>query len=358
MRKLSKIVCSLGLTAAVFAGTILSGCADSINYTEEIKRYQERLEELEAENAQMREQLEQLGVVVENEPDEETVAEEDQTVSENQIGSEGEPAEAENEVQPEEEADGLTRILVLGDSIWGNYRDDTGIAAKVENYMASVGRPAKVYNAAIGGTRATIAPDDNEWQFGPSSENSLAKMVSILNEETDVEYLQGKAAYDDMKAALDVRSSINVVIIAYGMNDFLSQAPENNSDRPWTGYGTALAGGVEAVRRACPDAEILIVAPSYASYFPIPVQNMGPLALYNYASVACDKAKEMQTLCVDAYNNLGIDPYTAEDYLEDGIHLNERGRDIYAKAIVSCLIAGTKGEVSGNNLIDFDNYQQ
>lgn len=361
MKKISKLACSLGLTAVVFAGTVLSGCAQTTNYTEEIKQYQAKLEELEAENAELKAQL---GIVETDAAQEtvetdtrnpETVTQESES-AETQSVSEAEP-ESSNEQpqeQPAEEEEELIRILVLGDSIWGNYRDETGVAARVEHYMERLGYSAKVYNAAIGGTRATIDPEDNEWQYGPASECSLGKMTSILSGNTDVELLQGKAAYDEMKEALAVKDQIDYVIIAYGMNDFLSQAPINDSDRAWIGFGTALTKGVGEVERDCPDAQIMIVTPTYASYFSIPVQNMGEKALYNYASVACDVAKGKSTLCVDAYNNIGIDAYNADEYLEDGVHLNEKGRDLYARHIVSCMVGGRKGEVSGNSIIDFD----
>ena len=227
------------------------------------------------------------------------------------------------------------------------------MAAKLDYYLSQLGVGATVYNAAIGGTRATLDPEDNEYEFGPASENSLAKMISILEGQTDVELLQGKPAYEDMKAALSVRDQIDVVIIAYGMNDFLSQAPINSSDDPWTGFGTALINGVLGVRRICPEARILIAAPTYASYFSIPVQNMGEKALYNYASVACDVAEGQETLCLDAYDHLGIDAYNADEYLEDGVHLNEKGRDLYARAVASCLVYGQEGQISGN-AYDFD----
>ena len=207
---------------------------------------------------------------------------------------------------------------------------------------------------AIGGTRATISPDDNEYQFGPASDCSLGKMVSILRGDTDVEMLQGKAAYDDIKAVMDVKDQIDVVILSYGINDFLAQAPINNSDRPWTGFGTALNSGVLEIKGIFPQAQILITSPNYASYFPIPVKNMGEKALYNYASIACDVAVGQGTLCVDAYDNLGVDAYNADEYLEDGIHLNEKGRSLYAKTIASCLLYGTAGQISGNNIASFN----
>lgn len=362
MKKISKLMCSMALTAAVLAGTVLSGCAESTNYTEEIKQYQAKLEALEAENQELRAQL---GLTeTESGETENTAAETSETdaqVSENQVEAETQPvetkvaaAESEENSQNEGQDDDVVRILVLGDSIWANYRDETGVAARVEYYMERMGKTARVYNAAIGGTKATIDPQDSEWQYGPASDNNLGKMTSILKGETDVALLEGKAAYEEMKAAIEVKDQIDYVIIAYGMNDFLSQVPINDSDRPWIGFGTALQKGIGDARDGCPNAEVLIVAPSYASYFPIPVVNMGSQALYNYASVACDAAKNESTLCMDAYNNLGIDAYNADDYLEDGVHLNERGRDLYARGVVSCLFYGKKGEISGNNIYNFD----
>ncbi len=359
MKKGSKLVCSLVLTVAVLGGTLLAGCAESTNYVEEIRQYQAKLEELEAENQQLKEQLgmsaqpetasaEPETVAAETETEAQSVAETEPTVTEDG------DVPAETAEQEAGEEDGLTQILVLGDSIWGNYRDETGIAARVEYYMGLLDKQAKVYNAAIGGTRATIDLDDNEWEFGPGSDNSLAKMISILSGDTSADLLQGKAAYTDMVEAMEVLSDIDVVILAYGMNDFLSQAMDNNSDRPWTGFGTAMVSGVKGIRRVCPDAEILLITPTYATYFSIPVQNQGAKALYNYASLVCDVARGQETLCMDAYNNMGMDAYTAEEYLEDGVHLNEKGRDLYARHVVSCLEGGTKGTVSGNSILDFD----
>ncbi|MCD7806574.1 MAG: hypothetical protein LUH19_04440 [Lachnospiraceae bacterium] len=48
-------------------------------------------------------------------------------------------------------ADGM-KIGVLGDSIWGNEKGETGIAAVVEQELG-----VEIYNCAIGGTQAAYA---------------------------------------------------------------------------------------------------------------------------------------------------------------------------------------------------------
>ena len=351
MKRLSKVSCGLLLTASLLIGAMLSGCGQTTDYTAEIREYQNKLESLAAENEELKAQLgiTETQSTEENQTAAETENQSQEMVSENQT--------TETDVQQAENTDNSgdeMKILVLGDSIWGNYRDDTGVSARLAACLAQEGKNATVYNGAIGGTRATISPDDNEYQFGPASDCSLGKMISILRGNTDVEMLQGKAAYDDIKAVMNVKDQIDVVILSYGMNDFLAQAPINNSDRPWTGFGTALSEGVKGVRSVFPQAQILITSPNYASYFPVPVKNMGEKALYNYASIACDVAVGHGTLCVDAYDNLGVDAYNADEYLEDGIHLNEKGRSLYAKTIASCLLYGTAGQISGNNIASFN----
>ena len=332
MKRLSKVSCGLLLTASLLIGAMLSGCGQTTDYTAEIREYQNKLESLAAENEELKAQLgiTETQSTEENQTAAETENQSQEMVSENQT--------TETDVQQAENTDNSgdeMKILVLGDSIWGNYRDDTGVSARLAACLAQKGKNATVYN-------------------GPASDCSLGKMISILRGNTDVEMLQGKAAYDDIKAVMNVKDQIDVVILSYGMNDFLAQAPINNSDRPWTGFGTALSEGVKGVRSVFPQAQILITSPNYASYFPIPVKNMGEKALYNYASIACDVAVGQGTLCVDAYDNLGVDAYNADEYLEDGIHLNEKGRSLYAKTIASCLLYGTAGQISGNNIASFN----
>lgn len=357
MKKLSKLAVSMVLTVAVFAGTALSGCAQSNDYTQEIKDYQAKLESLQAENEALKEQLGTTEEAAESteaasETETETMTE---TVTETETVVETAPETQTGEAaagQPEEEDDdGITRMLVLGDSIWDNCRDVTGIATQVQYYMNQKGYDTKVYNAAIGGTRATIKPEASEWSYDASSECNLGMMVSILQGDTDVELLQGKAAYEAIKEVMGIKKKIDYVVVAYGMNDFLAQAPINDSERKWIGFGTALRSGVGTIRQIFPSAQIVIVTPTYGNYFPNGVQNIGGGALYNYASMACDVAVSENLLCMDAYNNLGMDAYNADPYLEDGVHLNGPGRKLYAKGLVSCIVGGHPGTVSGNNLI-------
>ena len=368
MKKLSKRLCSIGLTALVLLGTVLSGCAQTMDYTEEIREYQAKLESLQAENEALREQLgltetqsaaetetAETGTETESVADTQAVSEnETETMAAVEGTTEPAPAESQAEPAPAEpaetapESEEPLEVLVLGDSIWGNYRDDTGIAAKVEYYMEKLGYEVTVYNAAVGGTRATLDPDENEWAFDASRDTGLAMMLSILKGDTDVQLLQGKTAFEDMKKAIERKDELDWVIVSYGMNDFLNQVPPNDSEKPWTGFGTALRKAAGSLNSICPDAKVMLTTPAFGSYFPLGVRNMGDRALFKYAEVAQQAAEEKETYFIDVYNKLDINPYNADEYLEDGIHLNETGRDLYARSVVANMIYGEPGQVSGN----------
>ena len=371
MKRLSKLICSVVLTAAVLGGAVLAGCAQTTDYTAEIKEYQAKLESLAAENEELRTQLSALmaqegqtegeAALAETETvwTEETVlteeaaesAQEAESVLEQAEETAAETQSAEQAPAEEVQDEGPMQILVFGDSIWGNYRGDDGVAARVEHYLGEKGYEAVVYNAAIGGTSATIDLDDNEWDLGMGADASLAKMVGILDGTISVDHLIGKEAYHVMQEVLPIKDEIDVVIMSYGMNDFLKQAELNSSERPWTGYGTALKKAVGVVQRVCPKAKILLIGPTYGSYFSNGVVNMGDKGLFNYAKVVAQPVNDCKVLGMDPYNNMGIDAYDADEYLEDGVHLNAVGRDLYAKHVVSCLLGGREGHVSGNSIM-------
>ena len=66
--------------------------------------------------------------------------------------------------------------------------------------------------------------------------------------------------------------------------------------------------------------------------------NNGYGTLYDYAGTCEYIAGEQQVLFFDAYLDIGIDGYTAEEYLEDGVHLTDKGRQIYADALAKMIL--------------------
>lgn len=375
MKKKRNLFLSVFLTAAL----LLAGCAGAAGDGSQ-QDYQSRIDELTAQNRQLQEELDslkaQLGMsgvsgnmVSENGADNHAVAESG-TVSGSTVvplhpadgGSEAEgqsapkqtgQAKQENAEKASVADDGITKVVVFGDSIWDMNRESSGIASQVETYLGN----AEVYNCAIGGTRATIPGTDettgNDW-----ASTSLGGMLNILRGTVDPSYLEGYVAENVIKQVKP--EEMDYVIIAYGINDYFSGARLTSNDLlyDYHTYAGALRSGIRDAKAICPNAQILIIGPHYCRFFDKDgfmyadgnTRNTGSGTLSDYANVAQNVATTEGVLYIDAYNTMGINGYSADEYLDDGVHLTEAGRELYARAVSSCLKYGKPGEVSGNSI--------
>lgn len=346
MRLFSRKVCRL-LAILCIAVLALTACGDRTETTETEQEtsseedLQARIQALEEENAQLRAQLEQyIGTV--SQPTETQTAEAE-TTTEQETQTEEEQAEEEDKLN----------IVVFGDSIWDMDRGDTGIAAQLAGYMN-----ANVYNCAIGGTRATLKDGESDMNYDTWDSTSLTGMCYVMRGMVDTNFLEGYPAGGVIRN-IDP-ATVDYYIIAYGLNDYFSGAPiaVSGSDTfDPHGYTGALNNALELLKGASPNAQFLLISPTYCQFYEngymVTDSNMkdyGQGTLSDYAN-ACRNVAEMKgTLYIDAYTTMGINIYTAEEYLEDGVHLTEAGRTLYARAVSSCLKYGKPGEVSGNSV--------
>lgn len=328
---------------------LLSGCGKTQSIENDVTEtasldYEEEIKRLKEENEELREELAKYLPVTETTPTEQQA----ETATE-QVNT-SEETESENEVPVEERK----QIVVFGDSIWDSARDESGIAAQVANFMN-----ADVYNCAIGGTRATLKEGESPDNYENWDSTSLSGLVNVATGKVDPErFLEGYPAGGVIRN-IDFAKT-DYFIIAYGLNDYFSGAVLNvEGGREWDahGYGGALRYAIDELRGSYPDAQILLISPTYCQFWKDGVmytdsnmKDFGGGSLTLYAN-ACRNVAEMQnTLYIDAYSTMGINIYTADEYLEDGIHLTAAGRELYAKAVSSCLKYGKPGKVSGNSV--------
>lgn len=346
MRLFSRKVCRL-LAILCIAALVLTACGDRTETTETEQEtsseedLQARIQALEEENAQLRAQLEQyIGTV--SQPTEAQTAEAETTTEQ----------ETQTEEEQTEEEDKLN-IVVFGDSIWDMDRGDTGIAAQLAGYMN-----ANVYNCAIGGTRATLKEGESDMNYDTWDSTSLTGMCYVMRGMVDTNFLEGYPAGGVIRN-IDP-ATVDYYIIAYGLNDYFSGAPiaVSGSDTfDPHGYTGALNNALELLKGASPNAQFLLISPTYCQFYEngymVTDSNMkdyGQGTLSDYANACRNVAETRETLYIDAYTTMGINIYTAEEYLEDGVHLTEAGRTLYARAVSSCLKYGKPGEVSGNSV--------
>mgnify|MGYP000844626417 CR=1 FL=1 len=249
------------------------------------------------------------------------------------------------------------QIVFLGDSQLDNFRDITGPAYLTGQYCE-----ANVYNLAIGGQTLSIDHNDNP-SSGEWTSPSGVGWAYVLSGKVDADFLSNYHAYDVYKSCnLD---DTDVFVVEYGVNDYLSK------HSLWGGYDTdpySYAGAIKVVvstlKNSYPNAKVIFSTPSYV-YFTSAnsvlgtgdgnLINNGYATLSDYSYGAANTAHDVGAETYNAYQLLGVGPENNDEYLLDGIHLNEAGRKKLAQGWSRMILRdfGYKIE-EGANLDDLD----
>ena len=244
------------------------------------------------------------------------------------------------EVLPEPSEENRMQIVFLGDSILDGYRNETGIP-----YITGLLCNADVYNMAMGGTTAALTQYEKA-EYDSWTSRSLQGVVHAICGNISGSILDGYRA-GEVLATCDF-SKTDYFVIEYGMNDFLSAIPLNSDSsegRQYT-YVGALRNAISTLRENFPNAEIVLCSPNYAQFWGkdgsyLGDGNMvdnGGGTLAAYYRVCGNVSADEQTLFLNAYEGIGLDAYTADEYLEDGIHLSEKGRKKYAEKLSEIIL--------------------
>lgn len=232
------------------------------------------------------------------------------------------------------------QLVFLGDSIFDNNRDGTGIP-----YLTAIQCSADVFNLSIGGTSASIEDgESSEWDHWTS--RGLCGIVNALNKRIDTSIFDGTRAKEILDNSEIDFSQTDYFIVEYGTNDFFRAVRQSGEDGfDLRTYAGALRYGVSNLKELAPDATVILCSPCYAQFFSNGymvgdgnVTNPGNGTLFDYVGTCNYIAKETQVEFFNAYQDLGINSYTAEEYLEDGIHLTDAGRQLYADALADKIL--------------------
>ena len=243
------------------------------------------------------------------------------------------PEQSVSHVDTEKLGDDKLNIVFLGDSIIDNHRDETGIA-----YLTGVACNANVYNMAIAGTSATIEYGEKEGNEDWTS-RSLIGVTKAIKGDIPTDIFKGTRAGEIMDNKEVDFSTVDYYVIEYGVNDFLRGINPGDVEDPYDmhTYAGALRIAVGNLRAVSPNAAIVLCSPCYSQFFGKNGAFLGDANMMSngYGTIsdfkgACEYvSNELDTLFMDAYQTLGIDSTNADDYLEDGIHLTQKGRALY-----------------------------
>ncbi len=267
----------------------------------------------------------------------------------------GDIADKKPEMKEEDNRNYDMQIVILGDSIMDGDRTESGAADIIGEQLN-----AKIYNMSMGGTTAALMPNE-QYDFAKWDSRSLLGVVNAIIGNINTDIFEGYAAGEVLKTC-DF-SKTDYFIIEYGINDFLTgQIPRS---RYLDGGGTLAVDGVhtyvgaldDAVNRlknAFPDAGILIIAPHYCQVFSGDTfigdgysidYGYGPLVHFaRGAGYVVGEHEEENIFFFNAFEDSGIDAYTADDYLADGIHMTPAGARAYAEKAAAMIRENFKRE--------------
>lgn len=251
------------------------------------------------------------------------------------------PAKGDEESTPEQEIISEPqandkKIVVFGDSIWDGWRDETGIAYQVAEQTG-----ATVYNCAIGGSRATSDSNNTDVR-GEWNSQSLNTMMYIARGELSADgQLQGLPALDIIKE-VDF-SSADYVIFSYGLNDYFFNVPIDSDEGMYEmdTYMGALRHAANKLRETYPNLQVIFITPTYCDIWAGEEDcinhNFGSGVLPDYVNGMITASEQVNAYLLNMFEKMELNASNLKDYSDDGVHLNQAGREKYA-GIVSTYI--------------------
>ncbi|MCL2051986.1 MAG: SGNH/GDSL hydrolase family protein [Lachnospiraceae bacterium] len=235
------------------------------------------------------------------------------------------------------------QIVFLGESNLDAYRDETGIA-----YLVGKNCDATIYNLSITGTTVAVRGEEDPLYSEEKNLRSLVGMSNILAGKADVKGIEGTRA-SELVDGLRIENT-DYFVIMYGAQDFIRGIPLDNPPPEYEGgidtYVGALRKAIANLREVAPLADFVLCAPHYSQFFDENnifigdghVLSNGHSFLYDYKGKVEYVANEQKAIFLNAFQDLGIDGHTAADFLEDGVHLSEKGRQLYAERLAKMIL--------------------
>lgn len=239
------------------------------------------------------------------------------------------------------------QIVTLGDSMFGIARNDTGIPQQLGKLLGKT-----VFNGAFGGTCISRSGREGQRSYAGDALSLVGITSAIAADDFGVQQSvrmrdNGTEYFDAVVDELEQIdfSKVELVVIMHGLNDIFLGVPIYNDADPLDEYSFAgaLRKSLIALRQANPDMRILLVTPTYTWY-----RSTGQTSeeydadfdvAEDYVRAEIEVAEELGVEVIDAYH----DAYPHEQwddgirYTSDGIHPNEKGRELIAGIIFEYL---------------------
>lgn len=238
-------------------------------------------------------------------------------------------------------------IVVLGDSLLGECRDETSIVQQLSEMLGK-----SVYNGAFGGTCMVSKRDGAERNYSSNilsiaslswaiAADDFGAQRTVRSRQPATEYFQDTLANLE-KIDFD---AVELLLIECGLNDYHSAVAIDNEKAPLD-EGTfmgAVRSVVAGLKKAYPDMRIVMVTPTYTWYLGQSLTceeyDLGNGYLEKYVDALLCVADELDLDVIDLYHD--VYPHDVwEDwslYTIDGVHPNGDGRKLLAERMAERL---------------------
>lgn len=239
-------------------------------------------------------------------------------------------------------------IVNFGDSIFGNYRDNTSVS----NNIAGITN-ANVINLGFGGCRMSDR-QDSYTTWNPFSMCNLATSIvnkNFTSQDTAINNQQWNDKPSYFAEALNTLKSldftkVDYITIAYGTNDYTAGTLLDNDENPYdqTTWAGALRYTIETLLSAYPNLRILIGSPIWRCWLNNEKTEIqytsddrtfpnGNYTLSQMVQKAIEIGKNYHIPVLNAYDNLSFNKFNWSSIFStsDTTHPNEYGRACLGK---------------------------
>lgn len=238
-------------------------------------------------------------------------------------------------------------VVFLGDSVYGLCRDETSIAARVQDKTG-----LKCYNGGLGGTVLGRADAERRLGYTKDSISAAGLVRSFVVKDFGVQrtvHVREPATdyFEDTLGDLGQIDfdQVKILFIGSGLNDYHSGNPIESTENLYDEYTYcgAIRSIVRELRSAYPDLRIIFITPPY-TWYTVPEltceeYDLGGGVLEDYVNAEIGICKALDVEVIDIYHDFY--PHdTWEDlyrYTDDGLHPNDVGREKIAQTIVEYL---------------------
>jgi lysophospholipase L1-like esterase len=231
-------------------------------------------------------------------------------------------------------------MVCFGDSIteFKNYPD------QVRNILGL----AEAYNVGFGGCQMSAHNDVSYKEMGMyrlADYIATGNYTGLIDAANELYTRLGddNRAIAARLAAIDF-NKVDYITIFYGTNDWANKPGSLGTVAEKTPNGSTFLGSanyvVDRLQTAYPHLKIMFLSPIYRTRLASgdnkntdDYTNSSGEYMYQYVEGLQAVAKKNHVLCVDLYNESGINKYTAGLYLTDGVHLTDTGATLIASKV-------------------------